>query len=138
MRTINEIIVHCSATKEGRNYTVADIDKWHRQRGFAGIGYHYVIYLDGSIHEGRNIAKVGAHCLNHNSYSIGICYIGGCADDPKLTPKDTRTEAQKQSLIKLIKVLKAKYPTITKITGHNKYANKACPCFDAEKEYSSL
>lgn len=131
MRTINEIIVHCSATPEGRNVTVKDIDTWHRQRGFRCIGYHYVIYLDGSVHTGRPESQVGAHCLGHNSHSIGVCYIGGVAKDGK-TPKDTRTDAQKESLIKLIKELKAKYPKAT-VHGHREYANKACPSFDVQK-----
>lgn len=131
MRTINEIIVHCSATPEGRNVTVKDIDTWHRQRGFRCIGYHYVIYLDGSVHTGRPESQVGAHCLGHNSHSIGVCYIGGVAKDGK-TPKDTRTDAQKESLIKLIKELKVKYPKAT-VHGHREYANKACPSFDVQK-----
>lgn len=131
MRTINEIIVHCSATPEGRNVTVKDIDTWHKQRGFRCIGYHYVIYLDGSVHVGRPESQVGAHCLGHNSHSIGVCYIGGVAKDGK-TPKDTRTDAQKESLIKLIKELKVKYPKAT-VHGHREYANKACPSFDVQK-----
>ena len=136
MRRIKEIIIHCSATPEGKDYTVSDIDKWHKARGFRCIGYHYVIYRDGSIHTGRTIDKIGAHCKGHNSYSIGICYIGGCASDGK-TPKDTRTPAQKAALIKLLKDLKRKYPKAT-IHGHREFANKACPSFDAKKEYSLL
>ena len=89
-RPVRDIIIHCSATPEGRDYTVADITSWHRQRGFSTIGYHYVIYRDGSIHCGRNIDSVGAHCQGHNTGSIGICYIGGVAADGH-TPKDTRT-----------------------------------------------
>lgn len=91
-RYINEIIVHCSATPEGKDFTVTDIKKWHLARGFSDIGYHYVIYRDGSVHTGRDESKIGAHCTGHNSYSIGVCYIGGCSADGK-TPKDTRTEA---------------------------------------------
>lgn len=131
MRTINEIIVHCSATPEGRNVTVEEIDKWHKMRGFRCIGYHYVIYLDGSVHVGRPESQIGAHCKGHNSHSIGICYIGGVMKDGK-TPKDTRTDAQKESLINLIKDLKKKYPKAT-IHGHREYANKACPSFDVQK-----
>jgi N-acetylmuramoyl-L-alanine amidase len=136
MREIKEIIVHCSATPEGREVTVEEITKWHKQRGFATIGYHYVIYLDGSIHKGRPEEIVGAHCLNHNSISIGVCYIGGVQKDGK-TPKDTRTEAQKASLLSLLKELKGKYPK-AKIHSHKDFANKACPSFDATKEYSSI
>lgn len=77
MRTINQIIIHCSATPEGRDYTAADIDRWHRQRGFHGIGYHYVIRLDGTIEHGRPVEQIGAHCKGHNATTIGVCYIGG-------------------------------------------------------------
>lgn len=135
-RYINEIIVHCSATAEGKDFTVTDIKKWHLARGFSDIGYHYVIYRDGSINKGRDESKIGAHCTGHNSHSIGVCYIGGCASDGK-TPKDTRTAAQKAALVQLLKELRVKYPN-AKIYPHYKFANKACPSFNAEKEYSSL
>lgn len=135
-RYINEIIVHCSATAEGKDFTVSDIKKWHLARGFSDIGYHYIIYRDGSINKGRDESKIGAHCTGHNSNSIGVCYIGGCAADGK-TPKDTRTEAQKNSLLKLLRELKNKYPKVS-IHSHKDFANKACPSFDATKEYSSL
>lgn len=136
MRKINEIIVHCAATQEGKDFTVQQIDSWHRQRGFRCIGYHYVIYRDGSVHCGRPESQVGAHCTGHNANSIGVCYIGGCASDGK-TPKDTRTDAQKASLLKLLRELKAKYP-VAAIHGHRDFANKACPSFDATKEYKDL
>lgn len=135
-RTIDEIIVHCSATPEGKDYTVEDIRRSHLARGFSDIGYHYVIYRDGSIHQGREESKIGAHCTGHNSHSIGICYIGGCTVDGK-TPKDTRTIAQKTSLLSLLRELKNKYPKAS-IHSHKDFANKACPSFDATKEYSSI
>lgn len=135
-RNITEIIVHCSATPEGKDYTVKDIDGWHRARGFNGIGYHYVIYRDGAVAKGRDESVVGAHCTNHNSKSIGICYIGGM-DSANKNPKDTRTPQQKESLLKLLKELKKKYPN-AKIYGHRDFANKACPSFDATKEYANL
>lgn len=135
-RNIKEIIVHCSATPEGKNFTVDDIRKWHKQRGFNDVGYHYIVYLDGTIAKGRDESIAGAHCVNHNSISIGVCYIGGLAKDGK-TAKDTRTEKQKKSLISLLKQLKAKYPN-AKIYPHYKFAAKACPCFDAEKEYKGI
>lgn len=135
-RNIKEIIVHCSATPEGKDFTVADIKRWHLQRGFSDIGYHYVIYRDGSIHTGRDESIIGAHCTGHNTNSIGVCYIGGCVSNGK-TPKDTRTPQQKQSLVKLLKELKTKYPQAS-IHSHRDFANKACPSFDATKEYSSL
>ena len=135
-KTIDEIIVHCSATPEGKDYTVEDIKRSHLARGFSDIGYHYVIYRDGSIHQGREESKIGAHCTGHNSHSIGICYIGGCTVDGK-TPKDTRTIAQKTSLLSLLRELKKKYPKAS-IHSHKDFANKACPSFDATKEYSSI
>ena len=135
-RKITEIIVHCSATAEGKDFTVADIRRWHLQRGFNDIGYHWVIYRDGSVHSGRDESIIGAHCTGHNSNSIGVCYIGGCASDGK-TPKDTRTEAQKIALLKLLKELRGRYPSAV-IRSHKNFANKACPSFDATKEYKTL
>ncbi len=131
MRKITKIILHCAATVEGKDYTVAQIDSWHRARGFNGIGYHYVIYRDGSIHPGRSIEIAGAHCTGQNANSIGVCYIGGCASDGK-TPKDTRTPAQMEALNKLVKELLRKYPGAT-IHGHNEFANKACPSFNVKE-----
>ena len=130
MRDIREIIVHCSATPEGKHFTVADIDAWHKKRGFKCIGYHFVIYLDGKVNVGRNIEEIGAHCLGHNANSIGICYIGGCAADGK-TPKDTRTEAQKASLVRLITELRRRFPNAS-VHGHNEFAAKACPSFNVK------
>lgn len=128
MRNITKIIVHCSATPEGRDYTVADIDRWHKQRGWQGIGYHYVVYRDGSVHPGRSVEQIGAHTSGHNANSIGVCYIGGLAADGK-TPKDTRTPAQRAALRDLVEFLRAEYPNAT-IHGHREFANKACPSFD--------
>jgi N-acetylmuramoyl-L-alanine amidase len=135
-RVINEIIVHCSATPEGKDYTVDDITAWHKQRGFITIGYHYVIYRDGSIKQGRDVNVSGAHCTGHNTHSIGVCYIGGCEKDGK-TPKDTRTKKQKESLLWLLKGLKELYPKAT-ICGHRDFARKACPSFDATNEYKGV
>lgn len=131
MRTINKIIIHCSATPEGRAVTIEEIDKWHKERGFDCIGYHYVIYLDGSIHLGRSIEKAGAHCVGQNKNSIGVCYIGGLERDCK-TSKDTRTDAQKKAMRSLISELKVQYPNAS-IHGHSEFANKACPCFDVSE-----
>lgn len=127
MRSINKIIVHCSASPEGKDFTVADIDRWHRQRGFKCIGYHYVVDLAGNVLVGRPVEQVGAHCSRQNAHSIGICYIGGVAADGK-TPKDTRTPAQRSSLRRLVKELQSKYPG-TSVHGHYEFANKACPSF---------
>lgn len=135
MRQIKEIIIHCTATVEGKDYHVADVDKWHKARGWKGIGYHYLITLDGTIEKGRDEAEVGAHCTGHNAHSIGVCYVGGV--DKNMKPKDTRTEAQKEALWEILRQLLVKYPKAT-IHGHNEFANKACPSFDVQKEYKNI
>lgn len=128
MRTINEIILHCSATREGQDYSASDINRWHKARGWACIGYHYVIHLDGTVETGRPVEAQGAHCLGHNANSIGICYIGGV--DAKYNSKDTRTVQQKESLIGLVKKLMKDYNLTTdQIHCHNEYAAKDCPSF---------
>ena len=136
MRKINEIIVHCAATPDGKNFKAADIDRWHRERKMKCIGYHYVVDLDGTVEPGRPESEIGAHCLGHNQYSIGVCYVGGLAADGK-TPKDTRTAAQKEALLALLKKLRAKYPNAS-IHGHRDFAAKACPSFDATTEYKNI
>ena len=134
MRRLTEIIVHCTATREGKNYTVEDIRRWHLKRGFLDIGYHYVIYLDGSVHEGRPIEKVGAHCEGHNISTIGIAYVGGLDKDGN--PKNTITPRQEESLYNLIVELMKKYPSIVSVSGHRAYAAKACPCFDVSQWFN--
>jgi len=137
MRKINKIIIHCTATPEGREHDVADIRRWHLKRGFNDIGYHYLIHIDGTIEEGRPINKQGAHCSGQNRGSIGICYVGGMSKDMKKA-KDTRTQAQKDSLIKLMHELIYKYNKDMTIHGHNEFANKACPSFNVQEEYANL
>ena len=137
MRKINKIILHCSATPEGRHHDVADIRRWHLKRGFNDIGYHFLIHIDGTIEVGRSIKKPGAHTAYHNQDSIGICYTGGMSKDMKKA-KDTRTQAQKDSLIKLMHELIYKYNKDMTIHGHNEYANKACPSFNVQEEYANL
>lgn len=83
MREIDDIIIHCTATPAGRPHTVEDVRQWHRQRGWQDIGYHYLVYLDGSIHRGRPEEQEGAHCYGHNAHSIGVAYVGGLSQDGK-------------------------------------------------------
>ena len=135
-RVINEIIVHCSATPEGKDYTLDTIRQWHRQRGFSDIGYHYVIHPDGTVEEGRDVNIAGAHCSGLNSKSIGICYIGGMTADNKKA-KDTRTEEQRTNLKALLLAMRKLYPQ-AKIHGHRDFAAKACPSFDATEEYKNI
>lgn len=133
MRHINEIIIHCTATPEGRHHTVDEIRSWHKAQGWSDIGYHFVVYLDGSVHKGRPIEKVGAHVSGHNTGTVGVVYVGGMTADMK-SDKDTRTPAQKEALLKLCKELIRDYPLLKKVSGHNQYAKKACPSFDVRKD----
>ena len=135
-RTIKEIIVHCTATPEGRIETVESVRNMHKARGFSDIGYHYLIGLNGERWEGRNVNLIGAHCEGHNSNSIGVCYVGGV--DKKMQAKDTRTENQKYALVALLKDLRKLYPKAN-IYGHHDFnKGKSCPCFDAKNEYENI
>ncbi len=141
MRRINKIILHCSATQEGKNVKTETIRKWHLRKGWRDIGYHFVVLLDGTVEEGRPIEMTGAHTKGQNYGSIGICYIGGVekerGEDGKWIAKDTRTEAQKDSLHDLLLRLKDDYPKAV-IHGHNEFSSKACPCFNAYEEYKEI
>lgn len=130
MRKIDSIILHCSATEEGKNFKASDIDRWHRAQGWNGIGYHYVVDIDGTVEKGRDIEKAGAHCSGHNAHSIGLVYIGGLRAGKAA---DTRTAEQKESLyIKVYELLK-KYSLLeVAVHCHNEYSSKACPCFKIE------
>lgn len=130
-RVINEIILHCTATREGVDVSAAMVDKWHKQRGWNGIGYHYLIRLNGDVEKGRADDVVGAHCKHHNSHSLGVAYVGGVDGNGK--PKDTRTEKQRETLLALVTELLEQYPTINKISPHYAYDNKACPSFNVDE-----
>jgi N-acetylmuramoyl-L-alanine amidase len=135
MRSINKIIVHCSATPEGRDVSTEEIRSWHLDRGWSDIGYHFVVELDGTICDGRPIEIAGAHAQGHNKDSIGVCYVGGVDEDGE--PKDTRTDEQKEALLELIKDLKETY-TKAVVFGHRDFSSKACPSFDANQEYGGI
>ena len=145
MRKINEIIIHCSDTQEGCDVTAKAIRSWHTTpkekggRGWRDIGYHYVIRLDGTIELGRPLEKAGAHCIgrkgeDHNSHSIGICYIGGrhIKEDGTWEWGDTRTEEQKDAMARLVAMLLEAFPQAT-VHGHYEFAARACPCFDVQR-----
>ena len=139
MRKITHLVVHCTATPAGKEVSVKEIDRWHRARGFAKIGYHYVIHLDGSISVGRKEEEAGAHVAGHNATTIGISYVGGVDANDVNKARDTRTPAQKEALVRLLRTLKTKYPS-AEILGHRDFPGvaKACPSFDAKKEYRDL
>ena len=137
MRDIDKIIVHCTATPEGRNVTKKDLYKWHViERGWSDIGYHYLIDLDGVIHDCRPIERIGSHCKGQNRESIGIAYAGGMTKDMKKA-KDTRTEEQEMALSYMLEWLKIQYPKAI-IYGHRDFSTKECPSFDAKKEYENI
>ena len=156
MNKIDSIIIHCSATKAGQDLRAKDIDRMHRQRGFAQIGYNFVIDLDGTVENGRPLSIDGAHCntkgfsgVSYNKHSIGICYIGGL--DVNGRPTDTRTEAQKNALRDLVAKLCKEYDII-EVLGHRDTSPdldgsgevesveyiKSCPCFDVRSEFSNF
>ena len=127
MRTITLIVIHCSAVRPDQTSSAAQIDSWHRKRGWKfGIGYHYVIRRNGEIEPGRPEWMVGAHCVNHNSHSIGVCYEGGL--DIRGQPDDTRTAAQKASLRRLLEDLHQRYPHALIVGHHDLDPHKPCPC----------
>ncbi|WP_104753260.1 N-acetylmuramoyl-L-alanine amidase [Helicobacter salomonis] len=135
-RHIDKIIIHCSATKAGKDFRAKDIDMWHKQRGFKCIGYHFVILLDGTIEIGRALQQIGAHCKGHNKTSIGICYIGGLNSHEK--PANTLTPEQKMTLLNLCAELLQKYP-FAKIYGHKDFnPAKACPSFEVKEVLKEL
>ena len=131
-RNVNKIILHCTATPEGKDYTVTEIREWHKQRGFNDIGYHWVIYRDGTIAKGRDESIIGAHCSGQNTGSIGISYVGGLDKDGK-TAKDTRTDKQKIALFNCVNDVMKRYNVpLSSVYCHNQFANKACPSFKIE------
>lgn len=129
---INFLVVHCSASKPSQKVDVQVIERWHRKRGFLKIGYHYVIYRDGSVHKGREESEVGAHVQNHNKGSIGICLVGGIAEDGKSEANFTLD--QYASLADLLGELLKRYPK-AEIRGHRDFPGvaKDCPCFDVKQ-----
>lgn len=141
-RRIDEIIVHCTATPEGQPRTVEQIRQQHMAQGWSDIGYHILVTLDGQAHLGRDMDISGAHAEGHNSHSIGVCYVGGVENRPgvaykDLKAKDTRTEAQKATLMALLTDLRKLYPK-ARIIGHRDVSSKACPSFDAKFVYRNI
>lgn len=135
MRECDLLVIHCSDSPNGKHFTVEDIDDWHQEKGFlrqdsyrqglnptlAHIGYHAVIYVDGSVHSGRQEAEVGAHAEGYNSRSLGICLIG----------RDKYNALQWDSLEKWLRVKLSEYPK-ARIKGHYQIDahGKTCPNFD--------
>jgi N-acetyl-anhydromuramyl-L-alanine amidase AmpD len=136
--SVRWIVVHCSASRPTQEYTVADLERDHRKRGFAKIGYHFYIRKNGTLTQHRELLEVGVHCRPYNRCSIGVCYEGGV--DENLKPKDTRTFVQRRRLEELLRELKTLFPQAI-IMGHRDMPGARacdCPSFDATGEYSKL
>lgn len=132
------IVIHCSATGE-EDIGAYDIDRWHRKQGWACIGYHFVIRRDGTLEEGRAQETIGAHVANHNANSVGVCMVGGVDANDRKKATNNFTSEQFDTLERLVRFLKAKYPDAT-VQGHRDFPNvaKACPSFDAKKWFKSI
>jgi len=138
MRAITEIIIHCSATAPGWmaglsvEEQAAEIDRWHKAQGWAGIGYHYVVGRDGTVATGRDIERDGAHVAGRNAGTIGICLIGGRGSSATDQPEQHYTTEQLAALRDLVDSLKTRFGDV-RVTGHNQYSAKACPGFNVPR-----
>jgi N-acetylmuramoyl-L-alanine amidase len=135
MRAINLIVLHCSATRSIREYTPEQLERDHRARGFSRAGYNYYVRRSGLTVAMRPLEMIPAHAAGYNRNSIGICYEGGLNGDS--VPADTRTPEQKEAILRLLQELLRRFPRC-RICGHRDLAVRACPCFDAGKEYAAL
>lgn len=126
------IIIHCAATKPSMDIDAKEIDRWHRERGFLKIGYHFVIKRDGTVETGRELEEVGAHCKKYNWCSVGVCMVGGVKEDNINEGEDNFTEDQWVSLYTLVQDLMGEYP-MAKVIGHNQVSSKFCPSFDVQE-----
>ncbi len=147
MRTIKYIAVHCTASSQAM--TIDGLRQEFKRKGWVNPGYHYVVSADGKITQMLSEDKVSNGVKGYNSVTVNVAYIGGI--DSKRKPTDNRTEAQKETLRSLLKILHKKYPSAI-IQGHRDFSPdlnhdgkitpneyiKSCPCFDAKKEYSNL
>ena len=136
---INEIIIHVLDTPVEKDFDISDVNDWHRQRGFTdensnGVycGYHFIILKDGTIQYGRPLDRIGAHCIGHNRFSVGVALEGGKRDGKTA---DTRTSIQTEVLHDLVLSLFKTVPSIQRVSGHNRYSGRSCPNFNVEDEF---
>ncbi len=125
----DHIVIHSAATKPTQNIGIETIRRWHKQRGFLDVGYHFVIRRGGQVETGRPVRALGAHASGFNARSVGICYIGGV--DENNQPSANMTPAQDRALVSLLTQLRAQFPE-ARIVGHRDLpnANTECPSFD--------
>ena len=129
------IVIHCAATKPSMDTSAADIDRWHRERGWLKIGYHFVIKRDGTIETGREVDETGAHAKGYNSKSVSVCLIGGMAQESS-DPENNFTDEQWTSLESVVETLTNRYPD-AELIGHNDISDKACPTFNVGEWYEA-
>ena len=136
MRKITMIVLHCSSIKPNVHQDIKDVDAYHKSKGWKGVGYHFYVRRDGTVETGRRLEEVGAHCVGHNSHSIGICYEGGL--NSKGVAEDTRTPQQVRALREIVEQMHAYFPNAVIVGHHDLNPIKDCPCFDAVREYRDL
>ena len=125
------IVIHCAATKPSMDIGADTIRDWHvNGNGWRDIGYHLVIKRNGDVEKGRDINDSGAHAAGYNSKSIGLCLVGGMAEDN--SAEDNFTAQQWTSLLATVKELEVDFPN-AKVIGHNEISEKECPSFDVQK-----
>ncbi|BDD13138.1 N-acetylmuramoyl-L-alanine amidase (plasmid) [Fulvitalea axinellae] len=136
MRNIRKIVVHCSATPATMDIGRDEIDRWHRERKFNGIGYHLVIRRNGRLERGRAMEKSGAHAKGYNSESVGVCLVGGTDSAGKA--ERNFTPRQYARLAEVLKGLQLVFPD-AEVLGHRDLPGvaKACPCFDVKEWWKS-
>lgn len=132
----DRIVIHCSYTPPSMDIGAEEIRRWHRQKGWLDIGYHFVIRRDGTVEKGREMGVVGAHAEGWNERSVGICLVGGMAPSKEAgkvseIPEDNFTNVQFESLETLVTVVHEAYPTAQIIGHYQVEPAKACPCFNA-------
>ena len=137
MRNLDTIVIHCTATPEGRDVTAAEVRRWHTSKGWSDIGYHFLVRLDGTVEVGRPIERMGAHVRGHNKNTVGVAYAGGT--DAKGKPADTLTQAQYAAIVQLVTELREEYGWMD-VCGHRDFpgVRKACPSFDVATKFSQL
>lgn len=130
IREVRYLVIHCAATPADMDIGAKEIDRWHRQRGWWGIGYHDVIRRSGELEAGRPKSRPGAHARGYNHLSHAVCLVGGAAKDGK-TSEDNFTDEQWQSLHEYVRSFRVMYPT-AQVVGHRDLpgVNKGCPSFD--------
>lgn len=144
MRNITEVIIHCTATDtnwragDRTSSKVAEVKKWHTDKGWSDIGYHYLIDQDGTLAKGRPVTKTGAHVRGHNAGTIGVSLFGGRTSAETDDFLDNFTPQQEAALKAFIADMRATYGANIKISGHNQYAAKACPGFNVPKWVATM